>query len=321
MERLGGSVAWGQQEGIGARGSETLPERSEAAHGTNEGSEAGRTKGPGKPGDSAAELAHDARNLITALELYCCLLGERGVLSPGFGHFAGELMLVAEAGRRLVEKLSRYVPDAGGDMEPRQEAGGSHSSAGMGAGTGTGLGPRLKAGTGARHPNAGFEEPLPEPIASVAAELAAKRNLMMALAGPGIVVALDLNGGELAVGLTREDLTRILVNLVKNAVEALPDGGRIDLSLSEFHADGAPWLALRVDDTGPGIPESALESIFEAGYSTRARRGRDGSPPLRRGLGLSITRAIVEAAGGTISAANRPQGGARFEIELPARAA
>jgi len=67
-------------------------------------------------GESLAEAAHDARNMVTALGLYCDLLEEPGVLATPFGHYANELRLVATASRRLVEKLlaldSREAPRA-----------------------------------------------------------------------------------------------------------------------------------------------------------------------------------------------------------------
>src|ERR1035437_10730683 len=56
-------------------------------------------------GESLAEVAHDARNMVTALGLYCDLLEEPGVLYPSFQHYGNELRLVATASRRLVEKL------------------------------------------------------------------------------------------------------------------------------------------------------------------------------------------------------------------------
>src|SRR5580704_1145409 len=56
-------------------------------------------------GESLAELAHDARNMVTALGLYCDLLEEPGVLATAYTHYAHELRLVAAASRRLVEKL------------------------------------------------------------------------------------------------------------------------------------------------------------------------------------------------------------------------
>jgi signal transduction histidine kinase len=128
-----------------------------------------------------------------------------------------------------------------------------------------------------------------------------------------------------------------LVNLVKNAAEAMPGGGRIYICLGEMsprnqgsvergenqprdldNANGAT-LALTVEDNGPGIPEEALEKVFVSGYTTRVREDAKniGWPLSHRGLGLAIVRSMVEKAGGRIAAANRAQGGARFTLELP----
>ena len=75
-----------------------------------------------QPGFTAAEVAHDARNMVTALDLYCELLGEPGVLTPESEHYAGELRLVASASRRLIEKLmlldSREDSSLGEAMAP-----------------------------------------------------------------------------------------------------------------------------------------------------------------------------------------------------------
>jgi two-component system sensor histidine kinase CpxA len=81
-------------------------------------------------------------------------------------------------------------------------------------------------------------------------------------------------------------------------------------------------MLLTVEDNGPGIPDTFLETIFKSGYTTSTSSGakRAGWPVSHRGLGLSITRSIVEGAGGRIHAANRSPSGARFEIELPVRA-
>ena len=121
-----------------------------------------------------------------------------------------------------------------------------------------------------------------------------------------------------------EDLTRILVNLVKNAVEAMPRGGRIRLTTSEAPAgpDQNACVLLNVEDNGPRIPLSSLERIFDTGYTTRSIEtdGYGTWNPEHHGLGLSITRSLVERAGGRIHAANRDPLGTCFQIELPARA-
>jgi signal transduction histidine kinase len=262
-------------------------------------------------GESLAEVAHDARNMVTALGLYCDLLEEPGVLAAPFTHYANELRLVAAASRRLVEKLvaldSLESPGAAFlNGAPRER--GSLPSPGK-----TGGRPELKRRW----------EPLPaEPIDSLAGELMAKRNLLAALAGPSISLTVDAEGGASPVKLSGEDLTRVLVNLVKNAAEAMPAGGRIQIGLRERPAElgAASWLVLTIEDDGPGIPAEALEKIFDSGYTTSATSDSasgHGSTAAHRGLGLSITRAIVEAAGGRIQAANLIPAGARFEIELP----
>jgi signal transduction histidine kinase len=259
----------------------------------------------GGKGESLAAVAHDARNMVTALGLYCDLLQEPGVLSPSFLHYANELRLVATASRRLVEKLlaldARLGPDAGlsSSFAPTQAM------------------EMLAAG---RREEARPWELMPAaPVGNLAGELMANRNLLSALAGPAIALTMDVEGGAQPVRLNGEDLTRALVNLVKNATEAMPSGGRIAISLREFEAgsEHAPWLLLAIEDNGQGIPHNALEKIFDSGYTTRANGGSGLYPAFHRGLGLSITRSIVEAGGGRIHAAHRAPSGACFHIELP----
>jgi signal transduction histidine kinase len=185
------------------------------------------------------------------------------------------------------------------------------------------------AKTTPRHPHPMTTwEPLPATqINDLATELQSGGNLLSALAGPAICLTVDTSGAELPVRMSGEDLTRILVNLVKNSVEAMPAGGRIHLTLRQSPTEpGADqWLTLNVEDNGPGIDVDALQRIFEPGYTTRTKAGAAGSKSTwkgeNRGLGLSITRSIVEAAGGRIQAANRDPSGACFQIELPVRKA
>jgi len=104
----------------------------------------------------------------------------------------------------------------------------------------------------------------------------------------------------------RHRLEQVLLNLVLNAVRAMPGGGWIELGGRKIE-DGRA-VALVVADTGPGISPEHLPSIFEPGFSTRA-----GSP----GLGLAVCRKIVEQHGGTITAASRPGCGATFKLTFP----
>lgn len=271
-------------------------------------------------GDSLAEVAHDARNMVTALGLYCDLLEEPGVLAAPYAHYGNELRLVAAASRRLVEKLVELDSGTPSTAEPAPwNAAGAGLGAGLESVQGQSADVRLERSLawGRR------AELLPnESIPNLAAELLANRNLLSALAGPAIVVAVDVEGGARGVRMNAEDLTRVLVNLVKNAAEAIPGSGHILISLRERPqaAGTTAYLALAIEDNGPGIPEDSLEKIFASGYTTRNGAATAGGwPATHRGLGLAITRSIVEAAGGRISASNRAQGGARFEIELPVR--
>lgn len=256
-------------------------------------------------GESLAAVAHDARNMVTALGLYCDLLQEPGVFAPQFAHYGDELKLVAAASRRLVEKLvALEAPNALGtsgdqDAFAIQEVVRTH-----------------------RRRTQYWQSVPAMPIANLAEELLANRNLLAALAGPAIALTVDVRGGALPVRLAGEDLTRILVNLTKNATEAMSAVGRIHISLQESCDEPAkvPCLTLNVEDNGPGIPGTVMEKIFEPGQTATVSRGGTfvgAWPTAHRGLGLSICRSIVEAAGGLIRAANRDPVGACVQIELP----
>jgi two-component system sensor histidine kinase KdpD len=105
-------------------------------------------------------------------------------------------------------------------------------------------------------------------------------------------------------------LGQLLVNLIENAVKYTPESAPIELVAEA--ADDA--VALEVRDRGPGFAAGEQERIFEKFYRGRADGERSG------GLGLAICRAIAQAHGGTIRAANRAGGGAVFRVRLPAKA-
>ncbi|MGC9224049.1 MAG: sensor histidine kinase [Terracidiphilus sp.] len=283
--------------------------------------------------ESLSAVAHDARNMVAALGLYCDLLGEPGVFAAGFNHYADELRLVAAASRRLVEKLvaldasaregiampmhTMPVRTSSPDKAAKPAEGGAGNPAG---GIWPVFGRRAVANAAARERRRRGDLFPALPIANLAAELLANRNLLAALAGPSITLTVEADGGARPVRLTGEDLTRLLVNLVKNAAEAMPRGGRIRIGLRgpETAGGAAPCLVLTVEDSGPGIPEEALERVFAAGYTTRPQTGpASGWAQSHHGLGLTIVRSIVEGAGGRITATNCVQGGACFTIELP----
>jgi signal transduction histidine kinase len=101
-----------------------------------------------------------------------------------------------------------------------------------------------------------------------------------------------------------QQLKQVLVNLVKNAAEAMPQGGRITLStrLQPSH------LEIEVADTGEGMPEELVENIFTPYFTTKSK----GS-----GLGLVISRNIIKAHEGEIRVSSTPGQGSTFTIQLP----
>lgn len=263
----------------------------------------GTLAGMRRQSDTLAEVAHDARNMVTALALYCDLLSEPGVLSPDYLHYASELRLISSVSRRLVERL--IALDLGESAREALDVGA------LGA-----VIDRFSANNPAelqfkRQPNG--------PIVNLRDELLANANLLDAIAGLGIDVTVVAEHGACAVRLSGEDLTRVLVNLVKNAAETMRGAGRIQIALSEISGDNgaASAVVISIEDNGPGLPAGSLEKIFDAGYTTHAQAAQDGWTGSHRGLGLAITRSILESACGTITAENRAEGGARFRIELP----
>ncbi len=115
---------------------------------------------------------------------------------------------------------------------------------------------------------------------------------------------LGLFNGE--IGL----LERALTNVISNAIEYTPEGGRVMIHLEQ---EGQQCI-LTVADTGPGIPSADLSHIFERFYRADKSRTRKAHGT---GLGLSIAKEVIEMHGGSIVAANAPEGGAVFTISLP----
>ena len=148
-------------------------------------------------------------------------------------------------------------------------------------------------------------EEILEPLAAVARHVGAL--LERQLREKQVRLSLPENGEAQQLLVEGAKFSQVLLNLALNALDAVGPGGRIWL-LAESAGDGG-WL-ISVCDDGPGVPEAEKERIFEPFYSAKA----DGT-----GLGLLISRKIVESYGGSLRATDRPGGGACFEILLPAR--
>jgi two-component system phosphate regulon sensor histidine kinase PhoR len=126
----------------------------------------------------------------------------------------------------------------------------------------------------------------------------------------GIQIQVDLQRGTPAVRGDSVQLGEVLQNLLDNAVQYTPSGGRIEvISRSNGHD-----VTFTVTDTGIGIPESDLERIFERFYRVDAARSREAGGT---GLGLSIARHIVDAHGGRIWVESAVGLGSRFHFSIP----
>ncbi len=105
-------------------------------------------------------------------------------------------------------------------------------------------------------------------------------------------------------------LDQVFSNLISNALSFVPSDGWIKISVLNY---GDNYICVDISDSGPGIPEDNLSDIFERFYSERPEE-QFGE---HSGLGLAISRQIVEAHGGTITASNTDSDGAMFSVKLP----
>lgn len=107
-------------------------------------------------------------------------------------------------------------------------------------------------------------------------------------------------------------LSQVFINLLKNSAEAMPEGGRIYMTTA-YEPDktraGGGGIVITIRDDGPGIPEEALARLFEPGWSSKG--------PEHSGLGLSISKDIIDSHNGTISCESRKDKGTTFRITLP----
>ena len=117
------------------------------------------------------------------------------------------------------------------------------------------------------------------------------------LAHTRITIERDFSA-RVTAGINRHELQQVLVNLMVNAIHTMPGGGRLGLRTRDWtDAQRRPGVCIEVADTGPGLDEGLLRELFQP-FVTRKKDGT--------GLGLWISRSLVERYGGDIVAANRP---------------
>jgi signal transduction histidine kinase len=147
-------------------------------------------------------------------------------------------------------------------------------------------------------------------VRGLAAEVAGRMQLttnrhQLAVASPGA------GGGATTVTADRDHLEQVLNNLISNAIKYAPDGGPIDVDVRP-DADG---VVLSVRDRGVGIPPSELDAVFSLFYRSRAEGTRQSVSGM--GLGLYISKEIVQRHGGRIWVDSKPGEGSTFHVWLP----
>jgi hypothetical protein len=130
--------------------------------------------------------------------------------------------------------------------------------------------------------------------------------MLRRLAGPAVKFELQLDRNLRRVRADRGYLKQVLLNLVVNARDAMPEGGRLTIKT----ADVQSFVSLSVADTGCGMTAEVAEHLFEPFFTTK---------PMGKGtgLGLAIVHSIVSDLGGTIQVASEPGKGALFNIQIP----
>ncbi|CCQ10717.1 Aerobic respiration control sensor protein arcB [Pseudoalteromonas luteoviolacea B = ATCC 29581] len=108
-------------------------------------------------------------------------------------------------------------------------------------------------------------------------------------------------------------LRQVLWNLINNAVKFTHRGG-VTLTCRRENLGSGPWLFISVIDTGVGIPEDQLEKIFDMYYKAPDATGANA---IGSGIGLAVTKALIEAMHGTVSVSSKQGEGSRFEVKLP----
>ncbi len=141
----------------------------------------------------------------------------------------------------------------------------------------------------------------PSPILASVARLLAHRALER-----GVAIEADAPADLPGIAIAEDSLRQVVLNLALNAIDVTRDGGTVRL----VARSGPDGVELRVEDEGPGVPLGLRERVFEPFYSTKGDRPG--------GLGLAISRRIVEEAGGALLVTDRIGGGAAFRFTLPA---
>ena len=126
----------------------------------------------------------------------------------------------------------------------------------------------------------------------------------------GIELKIELEKSLPWVLMDANQMKQVLINLVHNSLQAMPDGGEMEIKTSNASRHNRDWITVSVQDTGVGIPQFEQARIFEPFYTTKGNQGGTG-------LGLSVTYGIITDHGGQIDVVSQPGAGAKFTVWLP----
>jgi len=127
---------------------------------------------------------------------------------------------------------------------------------------------------------------------------------------PKLKVETQLDENLLNIFGSSVQLSKVLLNLISNAAEAMPGGGKLVVQTGKRQRDGRKWVLTSVADTGDGISEKHKARIFEPFFTTRSDQGGTG-------LGLSVSYSIVSNHGGIIEVDSTKGKGTQFSVWLP----
>ncbi len=227
---------------------------------------------------AASHFAHDVRNWLTVLRVYCDLLRTSGTVAGNGRTWIEELASAVERGQGLVASL---LNSAQASAPPRSST------------------PQAVAP--------------PRPL-DLAVAIQRRLPLFRQMAGSAIQVQAKTVAHPGATALKELEFDRILWNLVRNAMEAMPQGGKLKIVLEHGNSSERPLLVLKVSDTGNGIAAELLPHIFDSGFSSKLILA---DSPQERGFGLAIVRELALGAGGSVRVRSRIGRGTCFTIELP----
>ncbi|MDR3177275.1 MAG: PAS domain S-box protein [Desulfovibrio sp.] len=152
-----------------------------------------------------------------------------------------------------------------------------------------------------------FARPMELELTAFPAETVAVQTVELMTLGRedrGVNVVLEIESNLPLVRGNAENLKQSLINIVKNALEAMPDGGVLTLAVKR----GNNFVDIEVKDTGVGIDPTIMDRIFSPFFSTKSSGA---------GLGLALARKVIEEMGGNLSIASRPGRGTRVSISMP----